>query len=298
MGKNSDTHLRIEDREPRSLGLAQGPSWRMRARVVGRAPRTVSRDAARNGRGHPDRACTAQHQAAARARHPQRGCQRLDPWLWPYVETHLRHGCSPEQSAGRRRRADPDDMGQRLSAETRYGALYVRPRGVLRTERWTALRQARKARRPRSRGLARRGQRPNMTPMADRPAAVASRTVPGHGEGDRLQGARKGAAVGPLVERTTRLVILARMEGPDAGSAREGVTRKRRPVPAPRRNTRTDDRGHERAEHARLAQRLAIQIFVADRIAPGHAGPMTPPLACCASMGRRARICRATPRAS
>ena len=298
MRKNSDTHLRIEDRETRSLGLAQGQSWRMMARVVGRAPRTVSRDAARNGRGHPYRACTAQHQAAARARHPRRGCQLLDPWLWPYVQTHLGHGCSPEQIAGRLRRAYPDDMGKRLSAETRYVALYVRPRGVLRTERWTALRQARKARRPRSRGLARRGQRPNMTPMADRPADVASRTVPGHGEGDRLKGARKGSAVGPLVERTTRLVILARMEGPDAGSAREGFTRKLRQVPAPRRNTLTDDRGNERAEHERLAQRLAIQIFVADPYSPWPRGTNDPPLACCASMCRRARICRATPSAS
>ena len=94
-----------------------------------------------------------------------------------------------------------------------YVALYVLPRGTLRQELLAALRQARKARRPRSRGTDRRGQIPNMTPIAARPLDVAARTVPGHWEGDLIKGARNGSAVGTLVERTTRLVILARMEG-------------------------------------------------------------------------------------
>ncbi len=61
---------------------------------------------------------------------------------------------------------------------------------------------------------------PHMTPLAERPADVGPRTVPGHGEGDLIKGARKGSAVGLLVARPTRLVMLARMEGPDARSAR------------------------------------------------------------------------------
>ena len=111
-----------------------------------------------------------------------------------------------------------------------------------------------------------------MTPIADRPAEVASRTVPGHWEGDLLKGARNGSAVGTLVERTTRLVIRARMEGTDAVSAREGFTRKLRHVPAPLRKTVTDDHGKERAEHERLAQRLALQVFFADPHSPWQRG--------------------------
>ena len=266
------THMSVEERETLSLGLAQGYSLRAMATVLGRALSTVSREAARNARGSPYRACTAQRLAAARARQPRRQRTLLDPWLWHYVRTHLVQGCSPEQIAGRLRHAYPDDMRKRLSAETIYTALYVLPRGTLRTELLAALRQARKARRPRTRGTDRRGHIPNMTSIADRPAEVAARTVPGHWEGDLIKGARNGSAVGTLVERTTRLVILARMEGTDAVSAREGFTRKLRYVPAPLRKTLTYDRGKEMAEHERLAQRLAIQLFFADPHSPWQRG--------------------------
>ena len=272
MPKRLYTHLSAEDRETVSLGLAQGQSLRRLARILGRAPSTLSREHARNARDHPYRACTAQRLAAARARQPRRPRKLLDPWLWQYVRTQLGQGCSPEQIAGRLRRAYPDDMQKHLSTETIYAALYVLPRGALRQALLATLRQARKARRPRSRGTDRRGQLPNMTPIADRPAEVASRTVPGHWEGDLIKGARNGSAVGTLVERTTRLVILARMEGTDAVSAREGFTRKLRHVPAPLRKTLTYDQGKEMAEHERLAQRLALQVFFADPHSPWQRG--------------------------
>ena len=150
--------------------------------------------------------------------------------------------------------------------------LSVLPRGTLRSELLAALRQARKARRPRARGIDRRGQIPNMTPIAERPAEVATRTVPGHWEGDLIKGARNGSAVGTLVERTTRLVLLAKMTGTDATSARAGFTKKLRHVPALLRKTLTYDRGKEMAEHERLAERLAIQIFFADPYSPWPRG--------------------------
>ena len=92
--------------------------------------------------------------------------------------------------------------------------------------------------------------------------------MPGHWEGALLKGARKGAAVGTLVERTTRLVLRARMDGTDARSACAGVTKKLRHVPALRRKPLTDDRGNAMAEHERLAERLAIQMFFADPYSP------------------------------
>jgi transposase, IS30 family len=204
MHTRSSRHLSTEARETLSLGLSQGYSLRAMASVLGRAPSTVSREVARNTTGgRPSRACTAQSHAAARTRQPRRPRKLLDPWLWQYVQTQLTQGCSPEQIAGRLRSTYPDDMRNHLSAETLYAGLYVLPRGALRTELLAALRQAHKARRPRARGRDRRGQIPNMTPIAERPAEVDTRMVPGHWEGDLLKGARNGSAVGTLVERTT-----------------------------------------------------------------------------------------------
>jgi IS30 family transposase len=266
-------HMSAEERETLSLGLAHGHSLRTMASVLGRAPSTVSRELARNvTRGRPYRACTAHTVATGRACQPWRPRKLLDPWLWQYVRMHRIKGCSPEQIAGRLRRAYPDDMSKQLSTETIYVGLYVLPCGTLRSELLTALRQARKARRPRARGTDRRGQILHMTPMAERPAEVATRIVPGHWEGDLIKGARNGSAVGTLVERTTRLVILARMDGTDATSARQGFTKKLRHVPALLRKTLTYDRGTEMAEHARLAERLAIQIFFADPYSPWQRG--------------------------
>jgi transposase, IS30 family len=272
MPKKCYTHLSDAERETLSLGLAHGQSLRTMATVLGRAPSTLSREHTRNARGQPYRACTAQTLATARAHQPRRPRKLLDPWLWQYVRSHLAEGCSPEQIAGRLRREYPDDMRKHLSAETIYVALYVLPRGTLRSALLAALRQARKARRPRARGTDRRGQIPHMTPIAERPADVATRTVPGHWEGDLLKGARNGSAVGTLVERTTRLVLLARMDGTDARSACHGFTKKLRHVPAPLRQTLTYDRGKEMAEHERLAQRLAIRVFFADPYSPWQRG--------------------------
>lgn len=155
------THLSAEERETLSLGLAHGHSLRTMASVLGRAPSTVSRESARNAtRGRPYRACTAHTLASARACQPRRPRKLLDPWLWQYVRTHLAEGCSPEQIARRLQRALPDDMGRQVSAETIYAGLYVLPRSTLRSALLAALRQARKARRPRARGTDRRGRSP------------------------------------------------------------------------------------------------------------------------------------------
>jgi IS30 family transposase len=135
MQTRSYRHMSAEERETLSVGLALGHSLRTIARVLRRAPSTVSREHARNTMRAPYRACTAQTLAAVRARQPRRPRKLLDPWLWQYVRGQLADGCSPEQIAGRLKRAYPHDMGKQLSAETIYVGLYVLPRGALRSAR-------------------------------------------------------------------------------------------------------------------------------------------------------------------
>lgn len=121
-------------------------------------------------------------------------------------------------------------------------------------------------------GADRRGQIPNMRPITEWPAEVASRTVPSHWEGDLFKGARYGSAVGVLVERTTRLVLLAKIDGTDAESAYRGFSKKLRHVPAALVYTLTYDRGKEMATRERLAKRFAIRVLLADPHYPWQRG--------------------------
>ena len=96
--------------------------------------------------------------------------------------------------------------------------------------------------------------------------------MPGHWEGDLIKGAYNRSAVGTLVERSSRYVLLAKMDGTEAQSALEGFTRILRHVPRCMRQTLTFDHGKEMANHQELAKRLQIDVYCADLHSPWQLG--------------------------
>jgi IS30 family transposase len=116
------------------------------------------------------------------------------------------------------------------------------PGGELRRELIACLRYGHSTRLPRSRGTDRRGQIPDMLSIHVRPPEVDDRIMPGHWEGDLIKGAGNQSAVGVLVERTSRLVLLARMEDATAASALAAFTAKLNGISAPLRQSLTYDR--------------------------------------------------------
>jgi IS30 family transposase len=260
-------HLSMEERNAIHRGRSEGRSLRAMARDLGRSASTISREWARNGASVAYDALSAQTGYRRRRR---RGHHKLAPGtpLWRSVVMDLYRGWSPEQIAGRRKTMYPDEPTQRVSHETIYLALYALPRGELRKALLAQLRQGHAARRPRGRGQDRRGGLKNMTAIHDRPAEVANREVPGHWEGDLIKGAGNRSAVGTLVERTSRYVVLARMDGTDADAALEAFSRKFRRIPACVRKSLTYDQGKEMARHAELARRVGIQVYFADPRSP------------------------------
>ena len=72
-----------------------------------------------------------------------------------------------------------------------------------------------------------------------RPPEAEDRLILGHWEGNLIKGAFNRSAVGALVERTSRLVMLVRMENASAAAALEGFSRVLNGVPDPMRKSLT-----------------------------------------------------------
>ena len=203
----SKRHLSLAEREEVSRGLGSGASYRAIARHLGRAPSTICREV--NGNSGPCRyrACRADEAAYKRARRPKATKFRQCPRLRTQVESMLNVQWSPQQISARLTVDYPDDPEMRVSHETIYRSLFVQARGALRKELTACLRSGRTRRRPHGRKDP-GGYIKDMVLIADRPAEIEDRAVPGHWEGDLMLGARGQSAIATLVERQTRYVML------------------------------------------------------------------------------------------
>ena len=223
--------------------------------------------------GQDHLASAADAQAKKRACKPRRRRRlTVTTRLWRSVVKLLRKRWSPEQISACLKQRHPDQPERWVSHETIYTSLYIMPRGELRKELIGHLRQHHKSRRPRSRGTDRRGQIPNMVRIAERPAEVEKRLVPGHWEGDLIKGAGNASSVGTLVERHSRLVMLVRVENASTIEVCKGFARKFGRLPEVMRKTMTYDRGKEMTDHEQLSKKLKMLIYFADPHSPWQRG--------------------------
>jgi IS30 family transposase len=196
----------------------------------------------------------------------------VDSVAWSVVLTLLDWKWSPQQIAATLKRVFPHEPERHVSHETIYTAIYAQPRGELRRQLVACLRQGRSTRMPRSRGNDRRGQIPEMVSIHVRPPEVHDRVMPGHWEGDFIKGAGNQSSVGVLVERSSRLVLLARMDDATAASALAGFTAKLNSIAPPMRQSLTYDQGKEMARHADLAAATGVRVYFCDPHSPWQRG--------------------------
>jgi IS30 family transposase len=231
----------------------------------------VSREVAGN-KGRDDyRAWRAHEQARNRARRPKTPkltCARLAA----QVTQWLQEWWSPEEIAGRLRVAFADDPMMQVSHETIYQALFVQGRGELRRELARCLRTGRVRRRARRRPQ-NTGQLRDMVMISERPAEAADRAVPGHWEGDLLIGGDCRSAVGTLVERTTRYVLLLHLpDERDAVGVEHAMRQAISTLPNELRRSITWDQGKEMAHHAQFTISTGIQVYFCDPHKPWQRG--------------------------
>lgn len=269
----SEHRLSFADRERISRGLAAGESMRSIARDLGRAPSTISRELNACGGRRRYRALTAHRRAIRSASRPKLGKLARLPRLREEVERRLLKRWSPEQISATLRRDFPDDPEMQVSHETIYQSLYIQSRGELRRQLTANLRTKRTGRRPRGRGLGKRGRIKGMVPISERPPEVADRAVPGHWEGDLLVGAYGRSFIATLVERKTRYVMLARL-GNDGTTEHviDALKERIRDLPRHLLLSLTWDQGTELAAHKRLTKESGIDVYFCDPHSPWQRG--------------------------
>jgi transposase, IS30 family len=272
-GSLGERYLSLVEREEISRGVTAERSFAAIARGLGRPTSTVSREVNRNGGREAYRAVAADTAARARARRPKPAKLALDPGLRERVETLLGSLWSPGQIAAMLRLESPNRLEQRVSHETIYQAIYVQGRGALRRELSACLRTGRALRRPRKQAAARKPRIPNIVEISERPAEAQDRAVPGHWEGDLILGAGNKSAIGTLVERTTRFVMLLHLpDGHDAIQVRDRMIEAIQTLPTELRRSLTWDRGNEMARHTDITMATDMAIYFCDPHSPWQRG--------------------------
>jgi transposase, IS30 family len=268
----SPLRLSFAEREEISRGLRAGESYRSIARRLGRAPSTITREVRANRGRRGYRAWRAELRRDRQARRPRTAKLARNRGLRTRVEELLSQRWSPQQIAARLRREHPSEREMWVSHETIYQSLFVQGRGALRRELARCLRSGRTRRHPRGRRIP-NGQIRDMVMISERPAEIEDRAVPGHWEGDLLQGSNNQSAIGTLVERRTRFVLLVALpNGHTAPEMRDRLAERIVTLPAQLRRSLTWDQGREMAEHARFTVDTGVQVYFCDPRSPWQRG--------------------------
>lgn len=265
--------LTLCEREEISRGIAAGLSMRAIARSLSRSPSTISREIGRNGGRSGYRASMADEAAWDRTRRPKACKLAVNARLRRIVVSKLRLHWSPEQIAGDLKRQYPEEIDQRVSHETIYRSLFIQARGVLKKELQACLRSRRAIRRSRHATLKRKGlgQIVDGVSIRERPASVEDRAVPGHWEGDLIEGS-KNTFIATLVERHTRYVMLARVNRSDTNTVITALIKQSRKLPNELYKSLTWDRGSEMADHRRFTLATDIKVYLCDPHSPWQRG--------------------------
>lgn len=267
--------LQAEEREEISRMLAQGWNVSAIARAINRCTSTVTREIqAGSCNRYTYRAQRAQRRATRNSRKRKQGKFRLESnrQLREVVFAKLQQQWSPEQIAQILRMEYHSDMTMRISHESIYTYLYVLPRGSLKKELLSCLRQGHKRRHQQRRGTKARRSIEDMISIEERPAEVAGRSIPGHWEGDMIVGRYNKSVLGTLVERTTRTIILVPLKSRNAEEVAQAYAKAVKRMPQHMKLSLTYDQGREMAKHKLFTNISGVKVYFAHPGSPWERG--------------------------
>lgn len=219
------------------------------------------------------RAHQAENNAWQNAKRPKLCYLAANTTLKDIIEEKIGLKWSPEQISNWLKQMYPTDKSMWISHETIYKSLFIQSRGVLNKSLTEHLRSKRLMRRPKHAKVDRspRGQIIDGISIRERPAEIAERAIPGHWEGDLISGS-KNTHIATLVERFSRFTLLVKVEGKDAATVTNTLSRKIQTLPAAPRLSLTWDRGMELAYQKQLSLATNLKIYFCDPRSPWQRG--------------------------
>lgn len=271
--KRRESSLTLDEREEISRGIVAGVSIRQIAKSLDRAPSTISREISRNGGLVKYRANKADTKAWENAARPKI-CKLLSHRaLRLTVARKLKRNWSPQQIAGWLKYNHPGDSDRWVSHETIYKTLYIQARGALKKELVSCLRSNRVMRRSRHSTLKRQGlgRIVDAVSISERPAAAEDRAIPGHWEGDLIQGSGK-TFIATLVERHSRFLMLIKVPDNRTETVVNALIKHSAKLPKELYKSLTWDRGAELAGHKKFTVATDVKVFFCDPQSPWQRG--------------------------
>lgn len=275
---NKTKEFTFTEREELSRLLSQGRTFTDIAQLLNKDRITIYREVSRKGMNRYTYRAFKANQDAKQKKKKQGRKRKMDQnqELKQFIFDKLKLRWSPDQIAKELKKVYPDNESMRISHEAIYTYVYVLPRGSLKKELLSYLRQQKKYRRRKGKNQPRndekRGQIPEMISIEERPIEVEDRTIPGHWEGDLIMGKWKRSALGTIVERTTRTVILVPLVNKDAESVRKSFAREMKKLPNQMKLSLTYDQGKEMSEHKLFTKDTKIKVYFAHPGSPWERG--------------------------
>ena len=249
--------------------LSHGASYMAIGVLLGRNRSSIHREVSCWGRDKYS-AVKANDYAQKGARARKRGKSKFknNSRLFDYIRQKLELRWSPEQISVSLEKAYSTEKAMQISHETIYRYIYLHAKKSLREELIAQLRREKKRRGTTRKEGSKQGKIVNAISIDERPQEVKGREIPGHWEGDLVIGKDHKSAIGTLVERTTRTIIIIPLAGTDATGVREAFENEFRTIPTQMKKTMTYDNGKEMSQHEEFTKNTKIQVYFAHPYSP------------------------------
>ena len=180
-----------------------------------------------------------------------------------YVFRGLLSGWTPEQISGRIIKMYPNDPNMRISHESIYRFIYLKPQAKI-NRKLIQLLVRKKTRRKRTKKKRGGGSKIiNQVSIDNRPKHINLRQEVGHWEGDLIIGKNHKSAIGTIVERKTRYTLIVKLESKKAGEVAEKFSKILNKLNPIYKKSMTYDNGIEMARHEKITKNTGMKIYFA-----------------------------------